>query len=158
MRVESDNGFVLVEVMVAALILSIAVAGAAALCVTAVGATRTAKSQTLAILLAVDKLDALRASPPAALMAGGSLDHSEPAYVDYLDGQGRVTGDGPDPSAEAVYIRRWRIQPLPDDPANTSILQVLVRPRATTVAPEDASSISRLPGDALLVSLRTVSP
>jgi prepilin-type N-terminal cleavage/methylation domain-containing protein len=157
MRVD-DDGFVLVEVMIAALILSVAVAGAAALCVTAVGATRTARSQTLAILLATDKLDALRASPPAGLMAGGSLDRNEPAYADYLDGQGRVVGDGPDPSAEAVYIRRWRIQPLADDPANTSVLQVLVRPRATSSAPDVASSVTRLPGDALLVSLRTVSP
>jgi hypothetical protein len=66
-------------------------------------------------------------------------------------------GTGDNPTAGAVYIRRWAIIPLPTNPNNTLILQVLV----TSVADEarlDVSNLTRRPrqlGDAMLLSVKT---
>ncbi len=62
----------------------------------------------------------LRESP------AGTLDRSTPAYVDYLDRVGRHVGSGASPPATAVYIRRWAVQHLPEDPDGVVVLQVLV--------------------------------
>lgn len=56
----------------------------------------------------------------------GVLSTSTPPYVDYLDGEGRWVGNGTDPPPNAVFIRRWSVQPLPSDPDRTLILSVLV--------------------------------
>lgn len=58
--------------------------------------------------------------------ASNSLTENIPGYVDYLDAQGRTLGTGAAPPAAAVYVRRWSIEPLPTNPNNTLILQVLV--------------------------------
>ena len=60
----------------------------------------------------------------------GTLESNVRSYVDYLDGQGRWVGNGAAPPADAAYVRRWSVRPLPDDPTSTLILSVLV----TTVA------------------------
>ena len=66
-------------------------------------------------------------------------------------------GTGDNPTAGAAYIRRWAIVPLPTNPNNTLIFQVLV----TSVADEarlDVSGFTRRPrqlGDAMLISVKT---
>ena len=90
----------------------------------------------------------LSPSPP------GSLSTNTTHYVDCLDGSGRWVGHGSAPPAAAVFIRRWAIHPLPDDPQRTLLLQVLV----TTVR-DDGSRTSAWRGrsgtEALLVTVRT---
>jgi hypothetical protein len=49
-------------------------------------------------------------------------------YVDYLDASGDHLGTGTTPPGGSVFIRRWSIQPLPTNPNNTIVLQVLVTP------------------------------
>ena len=84
----------------------------------------------------------------------GTLGSIVPPYVDYLDGAGRWVGNGSDPPADAVFIRRWAVTPLPADPERTIVLQVFV----TTVR-DDRSRATEWSGrtgvDALLVSVRT---
>jgi hypothetical protein len=85
-----------------------------------------------------------------------SLEHNTSDFVDFLDANGIWVGTGTTPPTTAVYVRRWSIQPLPTNPNNTIVLQVLV----TTVANEAARVSSaftrtRLPGDALLTSVKT---
>ena len=58
--------------------------------------------------------------------SSNSLTENIPGYVDFLDGHGRSLGTGATPPAAAVYVRRWSIEPLPTNPNNTLILQVLV--------------------------------
>ena len=90
----------------------------------------------------------LQASSPAALVTNTTN------YVDYLDGAGRWVGHDSDPPADAVYVRRWSVRPLPDAPERTLVLQVLV----TTVRDDRSRSTpwSRRTGaEALLVSVRT---
>jgi hypothetical protein len=54
-------------------------------------------------------------------------------------------------------VRRWSVQPLPTNPNNTLILQVLVSPISNERVrlQGGANSLRRLPGDALLVSVKT---
>lgn len=58
--------------------------------------------------------------------SSNSLTENIPGYVDFLDGHGRSLGTGATPPAAAIYVRRWSIEPLPTNPNNTLILQVLV--------------------------------
>ena len=46
--------------------------------------------------------------------------------MDYLDESGRWIGTGSTPPPQTVYLRRWAIEPLPADPADSIALQVLV--------------------------------
>ncbi len=90
----------------------------------------------------------LQASP------AGTLGTNMPPYVDYLDDAGRWVGHDSDPPANAVFIRRWAVWPLPADPERTLVLQVLV----TTVR-DDRSRAAEWNGrtgvEAVLVSVRT---
>ena len=87
----------------------------------------------------------------------GSLDRNTPGFVDYLDGNGVWVGTGTTPPAGTVYVRRWSITPLPTNPNNTLILQVLVTPIAVEAlrgeSPGDGRR--RLPGEAWLISVKT---
>jgi prepilin-type N-terminal cleavage/methylation domain-containing protein len=90
----------------------------------------------------------LAPSPP------GTLSANLPPYVDYLDFQGRWVGNGSSPPPQAVFIRRWSIVPLPQDPSRTLILSVL----ATTVAQDRARTgpwTARSGDETLLVLLNT---
>ena len=90
----------------------------------------------------------LAPSPP------NSLTQSFDGYVDYLDKYGNWIGTGVVPPRGMVYIRRWSIEPLPANPNNTLILQVLVTKRANRGA-ADAGAVGRLPEEARLVSVKT---
>lgn len=85
-----------------------------------------------------------------------SLEENTPGYVDFLDAHGAVVGTGLTPPGTAGYIRRWAIRPLPTNPNNTLVLQVLVTPvsnEGSRVPGPDPRV--RMPGDALLVSVKT---
>ena len=53
---------------------------------------------------------------------------------------GAWVGTGATPPATAVYIRRWSIQPLPTNPNNTLVIQVLVTPVANEAARVESAS------------------
>lgn len=75
-------------------------------------------------------------------------------YVDYVDENGCGLGGGTTVPANATYIRRWSVEPLPTNPNNTVILQVLVTPLRDRGA-ADEGSVRRLPDEARLVSVKT---
>ena len=54
--------------------------------------------------------------------------------MDYVDRGGAWVGSGATQPATAAYIRRWSIQPLPTNPNNTLVIQVLVTPIANEAA------------------------
>ena len=85
-----------------------------------------------------------------------ALEQNTEGFVDFLDGNGAWVGTGSTPPASAVYIRRWSIQPLPTNPNNTLVIQVLVTPVASEAARvQSAFTRTRMAGDALLVTVRT---
>jgi len=85
----------------------------------------------------------------------GTLATNTDGYVDYVDINGCGLGGGTTAPGGTVYIRRWSIEPLPTNPNNTVVLQVLVTRRADRGAVASAGSVMRLPEEARLISVKT---
>jgi len=129
-RIAAAGGFSLIEVLIAATILLIALSALAQLLVAASLASRHARALTLAALFAQDKLETLmpqaaldgtlRASPTGALV--GNID----GFCEFLDSSGRAIGDGTAEPPETAFVRRWSIDPSPLDGGATLALRVLV--------------------------------
>jgi type II secretory pathway pseudopilin PulG len=181
----SSRGFSLVEVVISMGLLTAVSLGVAQLFALTTRANLIAKGQTSTTAMAEQKLEQLRGLtwgfdlegqglplsdtttnlavyPPAHNGSGlnpspsDSLEENTPGFVDFVDGSGTWVGTGTTPPASAVYIRRWSIQPLPTNPNNTLVIQVLVTPVASESARvESAFSRTRMVGDALLVTVRT---
>ena len=176
-----SSGFSLVETLVSLGLLTGALISLAQLFAISTESNLGSRTATYAVVLAQQKLEELRAltyafgddgmpltdfesdtSASIETATGGtglspspasSLDENAPGYVDHLDGFGTKLGAGPQPPGGAVYTRRWSIEPLPADPANVVVIQVLVtRQGRAGVAP---STSSRVSADARLVTLRT---
>jgi prepilin-type N-terminal cleavage/methylation domain-containing protein len=84
----------------------------------------------------------------------GTLGQNTDGWVDYLDVNGCVLGGGGNAPQGTTYIRRWSVEPLPTNPNNTLILQVLVTKRTNRGA-ADQGNVTRLPEEARLMSIKT---
>jgi type II secretory pathway pseudopilin PulG len=177
----SEAGFSIVEVMVATGLLASALVALAQLFAIATQTNASARSSTLTMILAEQKVEQLRGLqytfdraglpvqdtltdlavyPPAATGGKGLSPHTDntlqantDGYVDYLDHWGRTLGGGTVVPDGAAFIRRWSVEPLPTNPNNVIILQVLVtrsRDRGTGVA----GSVSRGPEEARLMTIK----
>ena len=83
----------------------------------------------------------------------GTLQQNTPGWVDYVDQNGCIVS-GATATAAAVFTRRWSVEPLPSNPNNTLILQVLVSRRSERGA-ADGGNVTRLPEEARLMSVKT---
>jgi type II secretory pathway pseudopilin PulG len=84
----------------------------------------------------------------------GTLTQNTDGWVDYLDQNGCDLGGGGNAPNGTTYIRRWSVEPLPTNPNNTLILQVLVT-RRTNRGNADAGNVARLPEETRLMSVKT---
>lgn len=153
-------GFTLIEVLIATALMASLAIGVAQLMGMGAASGHAARVQTATTILAAAKLEELRslvwayeplvgtAVPRSDLStnlsvepvsgSGPGLTPSPPGtlaanvapYVDHLGAQGNWVGNGSSPPPEAMFIRRWSVVPLAEDPARTIVLSVLV----TTVA------------------------
>ena len=181
----NSRGFSLVEVLVAMGLLTAVSLGVAQLFALSTRANVIAKGATSTTAMAEQKLEQLRGltwgfdlagqglpvsdtttnltvTPPTHDGSGlnpspsDSLEQNTAGFVDFLDGGGNWVGTGSTPPASAVYLRRWSIQPLPTNPNNTLVIQVLVTPVTSEQARvESQFTRTRMAGDALLVTVRT---
>jgi len=176
-----QSGFSLAEVLVAIFILVTGVVALAQLFIISMSANKTARATTVTMIMAQQKMEQLRGMtwgfdilglplsdtttdtsviPFSAGGAGlspsppGSLTQNMTGYVDYLDQYGNWVGTGSNIPQGTVYIRRWSIEPLPANPNNTVILQVLVT-RMRDRGAANQGSVARLPEEARLVSVKT---
>jgi prepilin-type N-terminal cleavage/methylation domain-containing protein len=182
-NVHEARGFSLLEVLIATTILTVSLAALAELCAMSTRANSSARTTTYAAILAQQKMEQLRSltwgfdplglpltdtttdtttvperdtggkglSPSPANALGQNTD----GYVDYLDKFGHALGGGATPIDGTVYIRRWSIEPLPANPANTVVLQVLVTRRRNRGTADTAAGVTRLPDEARLISVKT---
>lgn len=113
-RDTTSAGFTLVEVLTALALVSVLVAGAVGLLHAASAVIRSARLSTTASLLALQKVEQLRASP-----------------VSVTDGtrQDSLAVDGnPAPPESAVFVRRWTVTPGWAASTDSSVVvEVLVR-------------------------------
>jgi hypothetical protein len=181
-RRSGESGTTLVEVLVSTLILISGVLTMAQMFTISTKSNMSSRRTTLTTVLAEQKLEQLRAltwgfdpqglpvsdfstntavepespnggsglqpSPPTALQ------ENTPGYVDHVDVSGQIVGNAAQPPAAAVYTRRWSIEPLPTNPNNTLILQVLVtalRDRGQA----DQGNVARLPDEARMITVKT---
>ena len=178
----SAAGFSLIEVLIATLILAIALVSLAQLFALSTRTNISARNTTYTAVLAQQKLEELRAltwgfdlqglpvsdtttntavSPETAgggtglaPSPAGTLGANTDGYVDYVGQFGNKLGGGGAPPAGTVYVRRWSVEPLPSNPNNTVILQVLVfRNRDRGSADDGAGTV--LPDEARLVTVKT---
>ncbi len=84
----------------------------------------------------------------------GTLAQNVAGWVDYVDQNGCTLGGGATPAAGTIYIRRWSVEPLPTNPNNTLILQVLVTRRVER-GDADAGNVLRMNEEARLMSVKT---
>jgi type II secretory pathway pseudopilin PulG len=178
----SAAGFSLIEVLVATLLLATSLVTLAQLFALSTRSNMGARNTTFTVVLAQQKLEELRAltwgfdtqglpisdvstdttvSPETSNggtglspSPSGSLGANTNGYVDYIDQFGSKLGGGTTPAAGTVYVRRWSVEPLPSNPNNTLILQVLVfRNRDRGSADDGAGKV--LPEEARLVTVKT---
>jgi type II secretory pathway pseudopilin PulG len=182
----SSRGFSLAEVVISMGLLTTVSLGVAQLFAVSTNANRVARGQTSTTAMAEQKMEQLRslswgfdlqgqglpvsdtttnlAKYPHEADGGGlnpspadSLNKNIAGYVDFLDATGTWVGTGDDPPPAAVFVRRWAIVPLPTNPNNTIVLQVLVSPLSNEMnrRPTGDNIRRRMPGDTLLTSVKT---
>jgi hypothetical protein len=85
---------------------------------------------------------------------GGTLGANVSGWVDYLDINGCLLGGGSAPPNRTLYMRRWSVEPLPTNPNNTLILQVLVSRRIDRGV-ADQGNVARMNEEARVMSIKT---
>lgn len=179
---KSEAGFSIVEVIVATGLLASALVALAQLFAIATATNQAARNSTLTMVLAEQKIEQLRALqytfdnaglpiqdtatdlavyPPAATGGKGLSPHTENTlqantngYVDYLDQYGRTLGGGTVIPDNTAFIRRWSIEPLPTNPNNVVILQVLVT-RVRDRGTGNSGSVARGSQEARLMTIKS---
>jgi prepilin-type N-terminal cleavage/methylation domain-containing protein len=180
---DEARGFSMLEVLVATTLVTVALAALAQLFAVSTRANNSARTTTYAAILAQQKMEQLRSLTwgfdtlglpltdtttditvvPERPTGGTGLSPSPPntlgqnvdGYVDYLDAFGNSLGGGAMPIEGTVYIQRWSVEPLPTNPNNTVVLQVLVTRRRARGAVGTATGMARLPDEARFISVKT---
>jgi type II secretory pathway pseudopilin PulG len=178
----NDGGFSLVEVLIATSLLATSLVALAQLFAISVKNNAVAKNGTFTQVLAGQKMEQLRGltwgfdplglpisdvatdttvSPEVTTGGKGlapspsnTLQSNTDGYVDYLDPNGNALGGGTVVPDNASFIRRWFIEPLPTNPNNTLVIQVLVTRRRNR-GTADLGSVARAPEEARLITVKT---
>ena len=179
----SEAGFSLAETLVATALLATALVSSAQMFVLATRSYIAAQRMSFTTTLAEEKMEQLRglawgfdeiglpindyasnlAVDPAEPDGGtglsqspdGTLSANVDGYVDYLTRYGDSLGGGTNVPDGATYIRRWSIEPLPTNPNNTLILQVLVFSVRDRENDGEGAVLNRVRDEARLVSVKT---
>ena len=175
--IKSARGFSLAETVVATGLLATSLVASAHLFALSARSNLQAKTATFATVLAQEKMEQLRGltwgtdelglpvndfttnlqtDPPLADGKGltpspeNSLADNVPDYVDFVDAYGATV-----PANQALYVRRWSIEPLPTNPNNTLVIQVFVFKNSGRPADGADNFIERMPDEARLITVKT---
>jgi prepilin-type N-terminal cleavage/methylation domain-containing protein len=179
----SERGFSLIETMVATGIMATAVVALAQMFAISVQNNHNARTGGYATTLAEQKMEQLRGltygfDPVGLPLTDSTSDTTQPTetptggtglspspsgtllanvngYVDYIDQFGNILGGGQAVLQKAVYIRRWSIDPLPTNPNNTLVIQVMVTANRSRGLAEQTGSTQRLANEARIMSIKT---
>src|SRR5262245_54707953 len=126
----NERGMSLIEVIIAALIMTTGVLAVVRLLSLVAATNLTARSTTVATILGVQKLEQLRASEwTVESVSDEPLAQNIAGFVDHVDASGAVVGQGVERPAAAVYTRRWSVERIASgsDEAFVLVVRVLVR-------------------------------
>jgi hypothetical protein len=177
-----EAGFSLVEVLVATIIMATGVLTMAGLFGLATRSNLAGRANTYATILAEQKLEQLRGlswgfdtqnlpvsdtstdttqTPESPVGGTGltpsperSLRENIKGWVDHVNANGEIVGNDEIPPAEAIYTRRWSVEPLPTNPNNTLIIQVLVTPNRNR-GQANEGRVTRLADEARVITVKT---
>lgn len=97
--------------------------------------------------------DYARDGPGLAPSPANTLATSTPPYVDYTDDRGQWAGSGSVAPRNAVFVRRWSVEPAADAPDRLLVLRVLV---TTVAADRSRSGAGVIRGvDVVMTTMRT---
>ena len=178
-----QDGFSLLEVVIATGIMASALVTLGQLFGLSVSTNRAAQALTYTTVLAQQKMEQLRGlewgldslglpvtdgetdtTAAVETPTGGTglspsppdtLTRNVPGWVDYVDRFGNMLGGGANPPAKTVYVRRWSLEPLAHNVDDAIVIQVLVTPVLNRGRADAAGSTVRLPGESRLMSVRT---
>jgi type II secretory pathway pseudopilin PulG len=178
----NQRGFSMAETVVAVGIMTSALLTLAQLFAMAVAANTASKNTTFATILAEQKLEQLRAlawgfdreglpitdttsdtsvdpeTPNGGTglspSPGTSLGENTSGWVDWVNRDGQIVGNAETQPQGAVYVRRWSVEPLPTNPNNTIIIQVLVS-RIRDRGAADEGRVARLAEEARVMTIKT---
>jgi type II secretory pathway pseudopilin PulG len=126
-RSPAESGFSLIEAVIAAGVLAVALVGLAQLMVVSTHVTIAAGALTTSTVMAQQKMEQLRTvawdHPALEPSPPGTLDEDTHGYVEYLDAEGRVLGES-GPRGSTVFVRRWSIARASD---TFRAIEVIVR-------------------------------
>jgi hypothetical protein len=178
----SERGSTLIEVLVATMVMITGVLGMAQMFSLATTSNASSRANTFTTILAEQKLEQLRSLtwgfdveglPLSDFSTDTSVVPEDPdggtglspspvdalrsntlGYVDHLDRHGAIIGNDEVPPAGTVYTRRWSVEPLPTNPNNTLIIQVLVT-RHRDRGQADQGNVIRLGDEARVITVKT---
>ena len=179
----AQGGFSIVETIFATGILATAVVALAQMFVMSVKNNQAARTGSYATTLAEQKMEQLRgltygfdtiglpvtdtttntttvndngaAGKGLTPSPANTLNHNTDGFVDYLDQFGNQLGTGTGVPLQTVYIRRWSIDPLPTNPNNTIVIQVMVTRETNRGIADQDGSTERLKDEARIMSVKT---
>jgi prepilin-type N-terminal cleavage/methylation domain-containing protein len=175
-------GFSLLEVMVATSLLATALVALAQMFAISTRSNIGSRNSTYAAVLAQQKMEELKSlswgfdqnglpisdiatdttqtpEPPVggtglSPSPSTSLQENTNGWVDYIDAYGNKLGTGDHAPVNAIDHRRWSVSPLPTNPNNTLVIQVLVS-RVKDRGVADQGSVNRLPEEARMITVKT---
>ena len=181
----NNGGFTLVEVIISMGLLTAVSLGVAQLFAVSTRANLAARTGTSTTAMAEQKIEQIRSltwgfdtggqglpvsdtttnlavypmtptgtglNPPPA----DALEQNRTGFFDFVDASGTWVGTGATIPGTAAFVRRWSITPLPTNPNNTLVIQVLVSPLSNEQARvASAFTRTRMMGDSLLVTVKT---
>jgi type II secretory pathway pseudopilin PulG len=176
------SGFSLVETLVATTLMATAIVTLAELFALSTRTNVSSRNTTFAAVLAEQKMEELRslvwgfdtqglplsdtasntAVSPVGTTGGTGLKPSATTtlkedttgWVDYIDAYGNKLSNVDNANSSVVYTRRWSVTPLPTNPNNTLVIQVLVT-RIKDRGQANNGSVGRLPEEARMIAVRT---
>jgi hypothetical protein len=178
-----EKGFSVLEAIIATGLMAGALVSLGQMFAISVANNRSARTGSYSTMLAQQKMEQLRgltwgfdtlglpmsdtttntAAPTETPTGGtglspspqGTLTSRMSGWVDYVDAAGNVLGGGTTVPPNALYIRRWAIEPLPTNPNNTIVIHVLVTTKPSRGAADADNSTVRLRDEARLVTVKT---
>ena len=178
----SDAGFSLIETLIATVLLAGGVLATAQMFILATRSNGAAKQTSYTTVLAQEKMEQLRGltwgfdqlglpvqdyttntanDPPTDNGVGltpspdNVLSSNTAGYVDYIGQNGVSLGGGAQVPTGTLYVRRWSVEPLPTNPNNTLILQVLVFPYSARAEDGTGAVLDRGLQEARVVTVKT---
>ena len=176
------SGFSLLETLIATFLLAGGVLASAQMFLLATRSNSSSMQTTYTATLAQEKMEQLRSlawgfdnlglpvqdyttnigvDPPVDNGVGltpspdNALSANVQGYVDFIGRYGESLGGGPQVPEGTVYVRRWSVEPLPTNPNNTLILQVLVFPYTARESEGNGVVLDRRREEARLVTVKT---